>query len=254
MEYEINEQKGILDYKRSLDFGLMMKYIEVFSRRYPFLGVTSVGRSVMGKEIPMITLGKGERAVVYVGAPCGNEWLTSIILLRFINEYCELYKQRGRIYNNTLDYVYSEKSIHIVPMLNPDGVDYKINGEPEGYSGTSLVNKPNVGSLCNFLRFNDNVRGLVALRLGKEQISCGESTAKAALGASRSLERMSGYELLAQSDTVSLDRLVAWCERELNIPSFEIKCGEEKKGFSADVMFRIYADLRELLFRFPFVI
>ena len=251
MEYEINEQKGILDYKRNLDFGLMMKYIDVFATRYPFLEVTSIGRTAMGRSVPAITLGKGKKEVLYVGALRGDEWLTSIILLRFINEYCELYKQRGRIYNNTLEYLYSEKSIRIVPMLNPDGVDFIINGDPEGYSGTTLVNKPDVGSLCNFLRFNDNVEGVISFGLGSQEVRCTESTAKRSLGAMRSLERMSGYGLVTEG---ARDTLSEWCSYEAGISAFEIKCDGGKKGFGADMIFRIYAELREILFRFPFVI
>ena len=251
MEYEINEQKGILDYKRSLDYGLMMKYIDVFARRYPFLGITSLGQTAMGKSIPIITLGKGKQSVLYVGAQRGVEWLLSIILLRFINEYCELYKQKGRIYNNTLDYTYAEKSIHIVPMLNPDGVDFKLKGEPVGYSGTSLFEKSDLGSLCNFLRFNDSIGGVLSLGLGEEQIYCSEETAKKALSAARSLERLCGYELVTGKVG---DNLTEWCSRELGIAAFEIKCAESKKSFMSDTVFRIYADLREALFRFVFVI
>lgn len=251
MEYEINEQKGILDYKRSLDFGLMMKYIDVFLGRYPFLEVMSIGRTGMGKSIPMITLGKGKKEVLYVGGLCGTEWLTSIILLRFINEYCELYKQRGRIYNNTLESIYSEKCIRILPMLNPDGVDFIINGDPEGYSGTTLVNKPDIGSLCNFLRFDGNIHGVISFHLGGEQVSCTEQTAKKSLSAMRSLERISGYELV---DSGVRDALSEWCSGEAGISAFEIRSTEGKKSFGSDAIFKIYAELRELLFRFPFVI
>ncbi len=313
MDYEINEQKGIMDYKKCLDYGLMMKYIDVFMRRYPFLGVTSLGSSVMGKSIPMITLGKGDKSVVYVGAHRADEWLTSIILLRFINEYCELYKQKGRMYNNTLDYTYSEKTIHIVPMLNVDGVDYRINGvtnknilydrllrmngergedfsswqangrgvelslnyncsfaeykktESErgifcgaasGYSGTSPESEPEVGSLCNFLRFNDSVGSVISLGLGDEQIryAKGDVMTKKSLSVARSLSRMSGYALASPDVSDATDKLMEWCIRELGVTAFEIKCAEGKKSFSADTMFSIYADMREVLFRLPFLV
>ena len=310
MNYEINEQKCILDYKCALDYGLMMRYIDVFMRRYDFLGVTSIGCTVMGKSIPMITLGKGKSAALYVGAPRAGEWLTSIVLLRFINEYCELYKNKNRIYNNTLDYLYSEKTVYIVPMLNADGVDYRINGvndknilydrllrmneesgtdfsaweangrgvelsfnynfdfgknkkiesdrgifggAPSGYSGTSPESEPEIGALCNFLRFNASVEGVVSLGVGENTVSCSLSEeAKRYSGTAGRLSRMSGYSL--ESESAGAGGFSEWCMNELSVPVFEIKCGGAPKAFSADVPFKIYADLREPLFRFPFVI
>ena len=299
-----------MDYKCALDYGLMMRYIDVFMRRYDFLGVTSIGCTVMGKSIPMITLGKGKSAVLYVGAHRACEWLTSIVLLRFINEYCELYKNQNRIYNNTLDYLYSEKTLYIVPMLNADGVDYRINGvndknilydrllrmnepcgrdfsaweangrgvelslnynfdfgknkknegergifsgAPSGYSGTSPESEPEVGALCNFLRFNASVEGVISLGIGKNTVAYSlADEAKKHIGAASCLSRMSGYSL--EGESAGAGGFCEWCMSELSVPVFEIKCGGTPKAFSSDMPFEIYADLREPLFRFPFVI
>ena len=310
MDHEINEQKSILDYKRSLDYDLMMKYIDIFVSRYPFIGITSLCSSIMGRSIPVITLGKGEASVVYIGAHKASEWLTSIILLRFVNEYAELYRAKGRIYNNTLDYLYETRSIHIVPMLNPDGVDYRIRGVDKknvlyerlvrmaggedfslwqanargvelglnynsffeeykveeakngiyggsvsGYSGTSPESEPEVGALCNYLRFDKNLKALISLGLGGEEICYAKDglISKRSLAIARGLSRMSGYEL-ANVSLQNDEKLFEWCIKELDIPAFCIKCGDAGRSFSADIMFRIYADMREALFRFSLMI
>lgn len=242
MSYEINEQKNILDYKRRLDYMSMMKYVDVFAKRYSFIGVTNVGRSIMGRSIPIITLGRGADSLLYVGAHRSDEWLTSIILLRFINEYCELYKNRGRIYNTTLEYMYSTKTIYIVPMLNPD--EEETDGEYD------------VGELCNFLRFNDGIREVLSLRLGREGVCSFEddSEQKRSLYVARSISRMSGYPLSLGDGPERAEKFIDWCLSETDIPIFSIKCGEDKKNFNADWLFRIYADMREPLFRTPFLV
>lgn len=312
MEYEINEAKSMMDYKKSLDYALMMRYIEVFSKRYSFIGITNLGRSLMGREIPVITLGKGKPSFLYVGAHGGGEWLTSIILLKFINEYCELYKNKSRIYNTTLDYLYTNKTIYVVPMLNPDGVDYRINGVTEenilydrllkmnrqsgdfsswqangrgvelalnyncdfkerkkieaeneifdgsssGYGGTSPESEPEVGALCNFLRFNDSIKGVMSLYRGDEEIrySKGELITKRSLSVARSMSRMSGYALCDSEKSKTVANLLGWCISELDIPSFEVSFAEEKNNFNQDLLFKGYAELREILFAFPLML
>ncbi len=128
MTNEINEKKKILDYNNALDHGLMMRYIDLFLQRYPFLSVGVLGKSILGREIPIITLGRGERSILYVGTHHAAEWLTSVILLRYINEFCELYKTDGKAYNYTAEQIFESRRVYIVPMLDPDGVDYQING------------------------------------------------------------------------------------------------------------------------------
>ena len=78
----IRTDKNILGYERPLDHALMMEYIDEFSRRYLSLGVTSLGTSIMGRSIPVLTLGEGKRAVLYVGTHHAMEWITSVLLLR----------------------------------------------------------------------------------------------------------------------------------------------------------------------------
>ena len=80
---EIQKNKSILDYKRPLDHSVMMEYINEFSQRYPFMAVSSIGESILGRSRPIITLGEGKKAVLYVGAHHGMEWITSVLLLRF---------------------------------------------------------------------------------------------------------------------------------------------------------------------------
>lgn len=155
----MNTQKSILELKSPLDHAQMIRYINVLSERYPFLSITGLGESILGRSIPIITLGEGKKALVYVGAHHGMEWITSVILLRFINEFCELYSRESKIYNYALSYIFSTRSIHIIPMLNPDGVDYQINGVGEDNVLRERLIAMNNGSL-DFSAWQANARGV----------------------------------------------------------------------------------------------
>lgn len=155
----INTSKNILDYKAALDYSTMMQYINVFAERYPFMAISSLGESIMGRSIPIITLGRGERSVIYVGAHHAMEWITSVILLRFINEYCELKKKHSMIFGRSVDYLFATRTIYVIPMLNPDGIEYQINGVGEENPLYDRLLRMNGGSL-DFSFWQANARGV----------------------------------------------------------------------------------------------
>ncbi|MBE6597210.1 MAG: hypothetical protein E7641_06015 [Ruminococcaceae bacterium] len=121
-------KRKILDYRVPMDYSVMMQYLNELSARYPFLGIGSLGESIMGRSIPVVTVGEGKKAVLYVGAHSAGDWITAILLLRYINEYCEIFSRGGGIYNLSSEYIFKNRTVYIVPMLNPDGVDYRLNG------------------------------------------------------------------------------------------------------------------------------
>ena len=128
---QINTQRAMLELSSPMDYELMMRYIDILCDRYNFLSMNYIGESILGRGIPMLTLGNGKKQVVYVGTFSGGEHICATVLLRFINEYCEVKKSRGRIYNYSIDYLFETRRICVIPMLNTDGVDICINGVSE---------------------------------------------------------------------------------------------------------------------------
>ena len=129
---ENEKSRRILDMRYPIDHAAMMSVLEEFTSRYPWISVTILGESILGRVIPIVRLGsdggKEPRRVLYVGAHHGMEWITAGLLLRFINEYCELVKSDGLVEGVRPIYLRERCGLYIVPMLNPDGVDYVING------------------------------------------------------------------------------------------------------------------------------
>ncbi len=126
----VDFERALLDFVRPPDSEILMKYLEVFADRYNFLSLEYLGTSILGKRIPIVKLGddRAERQIMYIGAHHGMEWITSIILLRFINEYCENLRSDNRMFNINMKYLYKSRLLCIIPMLNPDGVDMQLHG------------------------------------------------------------------------------------------------------------------------------
>ena len=309
----IDTEKPLVDYPLPLTWERMMAYLECFSERYPQLAFTTLGESVLGRSIPVITLGEGKKTVLYVGAHHGMEWITSVLLLRFINEYAESLRDGRRIYNVHLPYLFRERRIVVIPMLNPDGVNYAIEGvkadnplfsrlermnpshpdyshwqanargvdlnhnydagfaeyknlEREAgivggcatrYSGDCPESEPEVGYLCNYLRFHaEEIHAVLTLHTQGEEIyyTSGAETTPRSLGMARALSRLCGYKLSRPDGMAADGGLTDWCIRSLQIPSFTLECGKGENPLPLEEYFCVYAALRQLFFEAPLLL
>ena len=126
----IKSDRALLDLQIYPDYCTVTQIINIFSERYKFMSVTSIGESILGKQLHMLTLGNeaAQKSILYVGSHHGCEWITTLILLRLVNELCEYYKSSKQPFGINLQNLFSSCCIRIVPLLNPDGVDLQING------------------------------------------------------------------------------------------------------------------------------
>ena len=108
--------------------------INAFKVIYPFLEIDSVGKSVMGKDVPYIKLGNGSKEIFYNASFHANEWITTPLLMKFIENFLKSYVDNGYIYGYSTNYIFNNFSIYIVPMVNPDGVDLVTGGLPTNNS------------------------------------------------------------------------------------------------------------------------
>lgn len=92
-------------------------------RKFPFLDIQSVRVSNLGNPINVVRLGTGNKKVFYSASFHANEFITSILLMKFIEDYCNAYVSNSKIYNYSVQDLFNSCSIYIMPMVNPDGVN-----------------------------------------------------------------------------------------------------------------------------------
>ncbi|MFC4023000.1 M14 family metallopeptidase [Oceanobacillus longus] len=109
-------------------FEKMMEDMIELQSIYPFLMKRTVGYSVMGKEIAELQIGAGSKEVHLNGSFHANEWITTPIMMRFINQYALSITNRLPMRGLPLLPLYNTTQLSVVPMVNPDGVNLVIEG------------------------------------------------------------------------------------------------------------------------------
>lgn len=104
-------------------YEIMERQLQGLRVRYPFIEVTSIGNSVMGKNLYCVRLGRGSNQVSYNATHHANEWITTPLLMKFIENVAKAYSVGGRIKGYSIPNIWSRTSIYVIPMVNPDGVD-----------------------------------------------------------------------------------------------------------------------------------
>ena len=149
----------IVNGKQTYDYSTMMNDIRQLQTVYPFLVISSIGNSVENREIPEILIGSGEKKIHYNASFHANEWITTPVLLTFLNDYALSLTNQTPIRGLNTFPLYSQSSLSIVPMVNPDGVDLVLNGLPEESPWRSRVIEWNNGS-SDFSGWKANIRGV----------------------------------------------------------------------------------------------
>lgn len=90
---------------------------------YPFLEIGSIGNSVLGNNIPYIKFGNGSREVLYCASTHSNEWITTPLLMKFLEILSKSYVNNLNVYGYPAEFLFNNTSLYIVPMVNPDGVN-----------------------------------------------------------------------------------------------------------------------------------
>lgn len=149
----------VVNGKQDYDYSTMMQDIRTLQTIYPFLFNEPIGNSVLGKEIPGLNLGKGQKRVHFNASFHANEWITTPIVMTFLNDYLLSLTNNGSIRGLYTLPLYTQTSLNIVPMVNPDGVDLVLNGPPENETIRNNVIEWNSGS-TDFSNWKANINGV----------------------------------------------------------------------------------------------
>ena len=106
--------------------------IQELKSTYQFLEIGNIGYSVLGRKIPYIKIGVGKKEVFYNASFHANEWINSPVLMKFVEQYLLAYVNNSTIYGYNARNLFSQVSLYIVPMVNPDGVNLVTGEIPSG--------------------------------------------------------------------------------------------------------------------------
>ena len=102
---------------------LATQTIQKLAEIYPFIQVEKLTDTAFGRPVWAMTMGEGDRHVLYTAAHHANEWITATLLLKFAEELAEAARTGGTIGGADARQLLEDTMIHLVPVVDPDGVD-----------------------------------------------------------------------------------------------------------------------------------
>ncbi len=107
-------------------------------------------KSTCGRDIEYFHIGSYINPAIYVGAFHGMEWITSLILLKFLSDIAFSMENKISICNINIYKFLNYKGLTIIPCINPDGVEITINGSKSANQYENLVQNISKGNTDNW--------------------------------------------------------------------------------------------------------
>ena len=149
-----------MQFSRELGYTELMERVNKLSFNHSLLEMTYIGQSVFDRPIPLITLGDrmATKSVLYVSTHHACENICASVLLNFVEEYLNAHARGGQMCGINVKYLYKMRKIYIVPMLNPDGVEYRLRGVSDDNPIRERILAYNGGD--DFSGWSANARGV----------------------------------------------------------------------------------------------
>lgn len=254
-------------------------------KRYSMLEHCPIGQSVRGREIDGFLLGRGAHAVLFLGGTHAQEWITTRLLYRFIEDACAHIESGKAACHVAIGKAMHGRSLLFVPCLNPDGVERALCGDktwqanargvdlnhnfnadwdklqalerkngiispgPRQFGGTAPESEPEtaaVAALCRRVR----PAHAVSLHTQGEVIywRYGHRTPERARWMAEVLAKAAGYALDEPEGLAVGGGFKDWFIEEFGKPAFTVECGKGENPLPLSDFPAIYGRIREMLF------
>ncbi|WP_416147711.1 peptidoglycan-binding protein [Salipaludibacillus sp. HK11] len=149
----------IVNGRSTYSYNQMLTDIDKLLKQYSGLTEKKViGKSVDGRDIVAVKVGKGSREVFFNGSHHAREHMTTNLMMKMMDEYAHHYSAHTNMGNYNVRWVLNDVSIWFVPMVNPDGVMLVQEGASSANNPSAAIALNN-GS-TNFRHWKANVRGV----------------------------------------------------------------------------------------------
>lgn len=255
---------------KSYDYFRALNYRYKMTRKYPFLSVLTIGKSVMGREIPAFTIGNADEYVLFIGGIHGNAHFTSALLMTFLDELCSKIQDDGVIEGIKVRKALAGKGVIFVPCLNPDGCEITTHGKsamgsfepslrrlvkndcsdyPHNARGADIdltfcsspLKEPESAALYSLCETTP-VRHTIVFDKGRGEIFVPEYSPPRSSRLSEILVSSTGYNLRLSSNGYEPVCFTEWFCRKYSAPAFSVLTDVEEANY-----LKLYNSLRELL-------
>lgn len=113
---------------------------------YGFLSRNTIGESRCARPVDLLCVGNRQKQVLFAGAFHGMEWITSLLLLKFLDELCFAVMTGRSMCGVKIGAMLNQRGLAVIPCVNPDGVEIQINGAESAGSYEKLVTKASGGT------------------------------------------------------------------------------------------------------------
>ena len=277
--------------KENKYYSELLYELNLIVEKYKNVSVAGLCNSVLGENIPIVTIGDGHQKVLYIGGHVGYDKLTPYILLRFVKDICALYQEGGAVFGFSAEYILKKYTLVIVPFLNPDGINYcncgvskenplkeriiKQNNGSLDFSnwkgnarGVDLrYNYPfiednietepeaEVGALCNFLRFGSPPEMILSFEQSESdesEIYFGDGEQASKIAIA--LSQMTGFKRIFAEDGEPSNTLMSWSNQNIFTKTFLTKISADRAKDLKSIResyFAKYLQMRKMLFCAP---
>lgn len=235
-------------------FSAVQNAMSTLIAQYPFLCKVPLGVSRVGRQIDALVLCcPGKRAngrVLFTAAFRGQEWITSLLLLRFCEEVCFCLQNGLSMAGVDVRRALSGRTLIMIPQVHPDEVENALNGSKAAEKHADFVavpygETPETAALCALCR-RMTLRHATALHTCGEQIywNYGEHTPVPARMMAEIMASAAGY---TTADTATFGGFANWFVEEFHRPAFTVTLGKGQNPLPIEEVATIGKRVREML-------
>ena len=126
---QLSPTKNLVDPAKDISYEQMMTDLRALAIEYPALiSVSSAGTSAEGRDIPLVTFGKGSKYIYTQGNIHAREHQTTNFILEVLDEYAYAYETGASYDGYNVRALLDQFTLEILPRVNPDGTNIAQKG------------------------------------------------------------------------------------------------------------------------------